>query len=383
MPTDVKTLTKIPFNKPYLTGKESDLLIQLYDRGHFSGDGEFTKRCNELISYHTGGANKVLLTTSCTHALEMTALLLELKPGDEVIMPSFTFVSTANAYVLRGANIVFGDIRPDTLNLNEKQLTSLITPKTKAIVVVHYAGVGCEMDEITAIADRNGIKVIEDNAHGLFGSYKGRPLGSFGAIATQSFHETKNIQCGEGGALVLNDESYFDRAEIIREKGTNRSQFFRGQVDKYRWVDEGSSYLPSDILAAFLFAQLQEWEKIQARREHIWSTYWNELEDWANENSFKRPYSPEHCAQPYHMFYMLAPNLETRTRFIQHMRDRDILTVFHYVPLHNSPMGEKVGRGMCPVTENISDRLVRLPLYNDLSQSDLLRVVEAIRSFKA
>jgi dTDP-4-amino-4,6-dideoxygalactose transaminase len=350
--------------------------------GHASGDGPYTKKCHALLEQLLG-VPKVLLTTSCTHALDMAALLLEIGPGDEVIVPSFTFVSTVNAFVLRGARPVFADIRPDTLNLDESRLEALITPRTRAIAVVHYAGVGCEMDTILEIANRYRVAVVEDNAHGLFGRYRGRYLGTFGCLATQSFHETKNLTCGEGGALLINDPQYIDRAEIVREKGTNRSRFFRGQVDKYTWVDIGSSYLPSDILAAFLYAQLEERERIQARRRHIWEFYARELRDWAEDHGVRLPVVPPHCEQPYHLFYLLLPSLEARTRLIAHLKARGILAVFHYLPLHLSPMGQRFGGkpGDCPVTEDVSDRLLRLPFYNDLTDEELAEVVEAIRAF--
>jgi len=350
--------------------------------GHISGDGPFTRKCHTLLQKELG-VHKVLLTTSCTHALEMAALLLEIKPGDEVILPSFTFVSTVNANVLHGFRPVFIDIRPDTLNLDESQLERMITPRTRAIVCVHYAGVGCEMDAIMDMADRHGIPVIEDNAHGLFARYRGKYLGTFGRLATQSFHETKNVTCGEGGALVINDPQYVERAEIIREKGTNRSRFFRGQVDKYTWVDIGSSYLPSDILAAFLYAQLEARDEIQAKRQRIWHYYYANLDRWAKEHGVRLPVIPDHCVQPYHMFYLLLPSLEERQALIAHLKARGILAVFHYLPLHLSPMGQRFGGkpGDCPVTEQVSDRLLRLPFYNSLSQEDQERVVTAIREF--
>jgi len=324
-----------------------------------------------------------LLTTSCTHALDMAALLLDIQPGDEVIIPSFTFVSTVNAFVLRGARPVFADIRPDTLNLDETKLEQLVTPRTKAIAVVHYAGVGCEMDTIMEIANRHGIPVVEDNAHGLFGKYKGKYLGTFGCLATQSFHETKNFTCGEGGALLINDPRYIERAEIIREKGTNRSRFFRGQVDKYTWVDIGSSYLPSDILAAFLYAQLEMREQIQTKRRRIWEYYYKHLQDWARDHGVRLPIVPMHCEQSYHMFYLLLPSLEQRQALIDHLKKQGILAVFHYLPLHLSDMGRRFGgkQGDCPVTEDVSDRLLRLPFYNDLCGEDQERVVEAIKEF--
>lgn len=350
--------------------------------GHASGDGPFTKACHRLLEEQLG-LPKALLTTSCTHALEMTALLLDIQPGDEVIIPDFTFVSTVNAFVLRGARPVFIDIRADTLNLDESQLERLITPRTRAIVPVHYAGVGCEMDEIMAIADRYGLAVIEDNAHGLFGKYKGRYLGTFGALATQSFHETKNFTCGEGGALLINDPRYVERAEIIREKGTNRSRFFRGQVDKYTWVDVGSSYLPSDLLAAFLYAQLESREQVQSQRQRIWQCYYDHLKDWAAAQGVRLPVVPSYCEQPSHMFYLLLPSLHDRSRFIDHLKAQGILSVFHYLPLHLSDKGQQFGGrpGDCPVTEDLSDRLVRLPFYNDLEAEEQMQVIEAITAF--
>lgn len=314
----------------------------------------------------------------------MAALLLNIRPGDEVIIPSFTFVSSANAFVLRGAVPVFMDIRADTLNLDESQLEALITPRTKAIVVVHYAGVACEMDTIMDIAGRHQIPIVEDNAHGLFGRYKGKNLGTFGCMATQSFHETKNFTCGEGGALLINDPQYIERAEIIREKGTNRSRFFRGQVDKYTWVDVGSSYLPSDVLAAFLYAQLEARETIQLKRKRIWEYYHGHLRGWAEERGVQLPMVPPDCEQPYHMFYLLLSSLEERQRLIKELKARDINSVFHYQPLHLSTMGRRLQGdkvSACPVTENISDRLLRLPFYNDLTEEDQARVVTAITDF--
>jgi dTDP-4-amino-4,6-dideoxygalactose transaminase len=373
---------QIPFNKPTLSGNEFQYVAEAIGLGHISGDGAFTKKCHKLLE-EALGVPKVLLTTSCTHALEMAALILDIQPGDEVIVPSFTFVTSINSFVLRGAHPVFADIRPDTLNMDENQLERLITPRTRAIVPVHYAGVGCEMDTIMEIARRHDIPVVEDNAHGLFGSYKGQFLGTFGALATQSFHETKNFQCGEGGALLINDLQYAERAEIIREKGTNRSRFFRGQVDKYTWVDIGSSYLPSDLLAAFLYAQLESREVIQAKRQHIWTTYRDALDDWAQEFNVRLPVVPAHDEQPYHMFYILMPSLDQRQALIAHLKARGILAVFHYLPLHLSEMGLKFGGrpGDCPVTEDISDRLLRLPFYNDLTGSDQQAVVDALLDF--
>ena len=369
---------KIPFNRPCLVGNELEYIADVIQAGHASGDGVYTKKC-QLLLEQVLGVPKVLLTTSCTHALEMAALLLDIQPGDEVIVPSFTFVSTVNAFVLRGARPIFIDIRPDTLNLDEMQLERLITPRTKAIVPVHYGGVGCELDAIMKIAERHDIAVVEDNAHGLFGKYKGKYLGTFGCLATQSFHETKNFTCGEGGALLINDLQYIERAEIIREKGTNRSRFFRGEVDKYTWVDIGSSYLPSDILAAFLYAQLEAREQIQVKRRRIWEYYYEHLQDWAWEHEVRLPIVPADCDQSYHLFYLLIPDLKARTRLISHLKQRGILSVFHYLPLHLSPIGERFGGkpGDCPVTEDISDRLVRLPFYNDLTREDQAKVIEA------
>jgi len=368
----------IPFNRPCLAGNELQYITQAIEYGHASGDGAYTKKC-QLLLEQALGVPRVLLTTSCTHALEMAALLLDIRLGDEVIVPSFTFVSTVNAFVLRGAQPIFIDIRPDTLNLDETQLERLITPRTKAIVPVHYGGVGCELDAIMKIAERHDIAVVEDNAHGLFGKYKGKYLGTFGCLATQSFHETKNFTCGEGGALLINDLQYIERAEIIREKGTNRSRFFRGEVDKYTWVDIGSSYLPSDILAAFLYAQLEAREQIQVKRRRIWEYYYEHLQDWAWEHGVRLPIVPADCEQSYHLFYLLMPDLKARTRLISHLKERGILSVFHYLPLHLSPIGERFGGkpGDCPVTEDISDRLVRLPFYNDLTREDQDKVIEA------
>lgn len=372
----------IPFNKAYLSGKELIYMAQAMQNSHISGDGPFTRRCHLWLETYLGAA-KALLTTSCTHALEMAAILLEIRPGDEVIFPSFTFVSTVNAFVLRGAKPVFVDIRADTLNLDETQLESHISPRTRAVVVVHYAGVGCEMETILEIAARYNLPVVEDNAHGLFGRYKGKLLGTFGCLATQSFHETKNVSCGEGGALVINDPQYIERAEIIREKGTNRSRFFRGQVDKYTWVDIGSSYLPSDLLAAFLYAQLEAHEEIQARRKRIWETYFKHLQDWAAHNDVRLPFVPPYCEQSYHMFYLLLPSLAVRQALIEHLKQRGILSVFHYQPLHLSEMGRGFGgeEGDCPVTEDISQRLLRLPFYTGLGEDEQARVVEAIYRF--
>jgi len=372
----------IPFNRACFEGNEQAYMAQAVANGHISGDGPFTKKAHALLETQLG-VTRALLTTSCTHALELSALLLDIGPGDEVITPSFTFTSTINAFILRGAWPVFADIRPDTLNLDEAQLESLITPRTKAILPVHYAGVGCEMDAIMAIADRHGIAVVEDNAHGLFGKYRGRYLGTFGKMATQSFHETKNFTCGEGGALLINDDAYTERAEIIREKGTNRSKFFRGQVDKYGWVDVGSSYLSSDLLAAFLFAQLEQHEAIQAKRKRIWEYYHAHLADWAARHHVRTPIVPDYCEQAYHMYYLLLPSLATRTRLIAHLRARGILAVFHYLPLNVSEMGRRYDghTGQCPVTEALSDTLLRLPFFNELTEAEQATVVAALDEF--
>jgi dTDP-4-amino-4,6-dideoxygalactose transaminase len=373
----------VEFNRPVTVGKESEYVAQAIAAAKFSGDGPFTQKASALLEQQLG-VRRVLLTTSCTHALEMFAFLLDIQPGDEVIVPSFTFVSTVNAFVLRGARPVFADVRPDTLNLDETGLEDLITPRTKAIIPVHYAGVGCEMDAILDIAGRRHVAVVEDNAHGLFGKYKGRNLGTFGVLAAQSFHETKNFTCGEGGALLINDPLLVERAEIVREKGTNRSRFFRGQVDKYTWVDVGSSYLPADLLAAFLYAQLEQREKIQAARQKVWEFYYAQLTDWAITHGVQLPYVPSHCDQPYHMFYLLLPSLELRQGLIAHLRQRGIESVFHYLPLHVSEMGRRFGGkpGDCPVTERASDQLVRLPFHNALTDEEMTRVVEAVKEFQ-
>jgi len=373
----------IPFNRPSLSGDELKYLAEAVRMGHISGDGLYTSRCHHFLERELG-VRKALLTTSCTHALEMAALLLDLEQGDEIVVPSFSFVSTANAFVLRGARPVFADVRPDTLNLDEKKLPHLITRNTRAIVPLHYASVGCEMDTILEIARKHNLAVIEDNAHGLFGKYRGKFLGTFGCFATQSFHETKNITCGEGGALLINDDRFIERAEIIREKGTNRTRFFRGEVDKYSWVDLGSSYLPSDILAAFLFAQFQAYVQIQASRQRIWERYYYELADWADGNDVRLPVVPEDCDQAYHLFYLLLPSLQERQHFIAHLKERKILSVFHYVPLHTSKMGRHYGGapGDGPIAEMVSEWLFRLPFYNQLTEIEQSRVIDAIREIR-
>ena len=355
---------KIPFNKPYMTGRELEYIAQAHAAGHLSGDGPFTKRCHARLEEMTG-SKVALLTQSCTAALEMAAILAELEPGDEVIMPSFTFVSTANAFVLRGAVPVFVDIRADTLNIHEDKIEAAITPRTKAICVVHYAGVACEMDAIMALARKYGLLVIEDAAQAISSTYKGRPLGAIGEFGALSFHETKNVISGEGGALLVNDEAYIARAEIIREKGTNRSKFFRGQVDKYTWVDIGSSYLPSEIIAAFLAAQLDQADQIHARRMAIWDRYHAWAEPHERQGILRRPIIPAHCTHNAHMYYLLLPSMEARTHFIATLKKHGIGAVFHYIPLHSAPAGLRYGRahGSLAVTDDISDRLVRMPLW--------------------
>jgi dTDP-4-amino-4,6-dideoxygalactose transaminase len=372
----------VPFNRPSFEGREYEYIAAAIASGHISGDGIFSIRCHQFLESELG-VPKALLTTSCTHALEMSALLLEVQPGDEVIVPSFTFVSTANAFVLRGAKPVFIDIRPDTFNFDERQFEELITPRTRAAVPVHYAGVGCEMDVILEVARRHGVAIVEDNAHGLFGTYHGKFLGTFGSLATQSFHETKNFSCGEGGALLINDDSLIERAEIIREKGTDRNRYFRGLVDKYTWRDIGSSYLPSELLAAALLAQFEAKDSIQGRRRRIWERYYSALGDWAAKIGASLPVVPADCEQTYHMFYLLMPSLDMRQKLMDHLKIRGILSVFHYLPLHLSVMGRGFGgrEGDCPVTEDVSDRLLRLPFYNSLSESLQDRVLEAICEF--
>lgn len=367
----------IPFNKPYMTGKELWYISQAHANGHLAGDGSFTKLCNEWLESRTGSA-KALLTHSCTGALEMAALLAEVEPGDEVIMPSYTFVSTANAVVLRGAVPVFVDIRPDILNIDESLIEAAITNKTRAIVPVHYAGVGCEMDAIMAIAKSHGLLVIEDAAQGVRSEYKGRPLGSIGDLAAVSFHETKNVISGEGGALLINNPQFSERAEIIREKGTNRSQFFRGQVDKYTWVDVGSSYLPGEIIAAFLWAQMEMVDVITSRRLAMWDTYHQWFADAERAGKLRRPVIPSHCTHNAHMYYILLPDLERRTAVIDKLREAKVQTVFHYIPLHSSLAGRKYGRahGELTITDDIADRLLRLPLWVGMEE----RQTEVIQS---
>jgi len=374
----------IPFNRVATNAIETRYITEAIGSGQIAGDQRFSKRCQSYLESSLG-VPKTLVTTSCTHALEMAAMLLGIGPGDDVILPSFTFVSTANAFVLRGARPVFCDIRPDTLNLDETKLEALITPRTRAIVPVHYAGVACEMDTILDIASRHGIPVVEDNAHGLFGKYKGRWLGTLGCLATQSFHETKNITCGEGGALLINDTRYAERAEIIREKGTNRARFFRGEVDKYSWVDLGSSYVMSDILAAFLYGQLEQAEVVQLKRRTLWERYDSALADWADATDARRPVVPEHCEQAWHMYYLLMPTGASRAALLAHLKARSVHAVFHYLPLHISEYARRWGgkAGDCPITEDISDRLVRLPFYTSMTPEENERAIEAVRSYSA
>ena len=373
---------RVPFNHPTLIGNEAAYVAQALASGHISGDGAFTKRCHALLESALG-APRVLLTSSCTHALEMAALLLDLQPGDEVVAPSFTFVSTVNAFVLRGARPVFVDIRSDTLNLDERQLERALSSRTRAIVVVHYAGIACEMDTISALAAGYGIPIVEDNAHGLFGRYRGRWLGTLGSLATLSFHETKNYTCGEGGALVINDPHLVARAEVLREKGTNRSRFFRGEVDKYTWVDLGSSYLPSDLSAAMLLGQLEEREHVQARRKELFDRYMEGLWDWAHTSGVGLPQIPSDCTPAYHLFYVRLPNEAMRSRFIKWLDSQGVHSVFHYVPLHTSPMGQRYGyaAGDLPITEAVSDQLARLPFFFGLSRAQQDRVIQATVSF--
>ena len=368
----------IPFNKPVVLGTEQACIADVFARSKFSGDGYYSSQCHELLASYLG-AKKALLTTSCTDALEMAALLLDISAGDEVIMPSFTFVSTANAFVLRGAKIVFLDVNPKTMNMDENLIESAITSKTKAIVLVHYAGWSCDLDKVLEISKKHNIPVVEDAAQALGATYKGKKLGSFGVMSAFSFHETKNIQCGEGGALVLNDEKYVQRAEIIREKGTNRSLFLRGQVDKYTWVDVGSSFLPSELNAAFLYTQLQSIDLINSNRVETWNRYKNELSGY-----YEILECPEYCTNNAHLFSIKLKDIEERTQFIDHLKNNQISAVFHYVPLHSSPAGKQYGYffGNDVNTTKDSNRLVRLPLYYNLSTDDQHRIVEIILSFQ-
>ncbi|MCK5116403.1 MAG: dTDP-4-amino-4,6-dideoxygalactose transaminase [Candidatus Aegiribacteria sp.] len=370
---------RIPFNRPALMGREIEYVQQAIEDGHISGGGSFTEKCQNLLK-DSLNAEAVILTTSGTHALEIAALLLDLAPGDEVIMPSFTFVSTANAFALRNARIIFADIRPDTLNIDEEQLPSLLSERTRAVVPVHYGGVACEMDAISELCRVRGITVIEDNAHGLFATYGGRYLGTMGKMAALSFHETKNVTCGEGGALIINDPSLISRAEIIRDKGTDRSRFIRGEVDKYTWVSLGSSYQPSDMLAAYLLAQLEKRLEITRKRSLLWNRYMDGLDDWAVGNRVRLPIVPDGCRHSAHVFYLLMPDKVSRDTLIEKLRRKGILAVFHYQPLHLSGMVKESFE--CPVTESVASRLVRLPLYFGLDETEQDSVIGEVRNLK-
>ncbi len=372
----------IHFNVPPYLGKEIEYIKQAVENKKICGDGEFTKKCNSWLEEHTG-TSKALLTTSCTHATEMAALLADIKEGDEVIMPSYTFVSTADAFVLRGARVVFVDIRPDTMNIDENFIEDAITEKTKAIVPVHYAGIACEMDKIMEIADRHHLIVIEDAAQGVMSTYHGKPLGTMGDYGCYSFHETKNYSMGEGGALLIKDESKIEDAEILREKGTNRSKFFRGQIDKYTWVNYGSSYLPSDMNAAYLYAQLENAELINNKRLSIWNQYYEGLKDLADSGKIELPVVPEGCVHNAHMFYIKARDLEERTKLIAHLKGNGIQAVFHYIPLHTAPAGIKFGRfhGEDVYTTRESERLMRLPLYYGLQKEEAEVIIDKVKGF--
>ncbi len=376
-------MTKIPFNRPFIVGKELYYIAQAVQGGHLAGDGVFTKKCNEWMEQEFD-AKKVLLTHSGTAALDMSAMLCDLDPGDEVIMPSFTFVSTANAFALQGATIRFVDIRSDTLNMNENLIEAAVNEKTKVIVPVHYAGISCEMDTIMEIAGRHDLLVVEDAAQGVNATYKGRYLGTIGHLGAYSFHETKNFISGEGGALVVNDDRFVERAEIVREKGTNRSKFFRGEVDKYTWVDVGSSFLPSEIVAAFLYAQLEEADTITQKRHEIFKYYADQLEPLVKNGFIRIPTVPGECRHNAHLFYLIIEtSREDRGRLLVHLKKKRIGAVFHYVPLHTSPMGRKMGyeEGALPVTEEMSERLVRLPCYYELTREEQDHVIGSVLEF--
>lgn len=375
-----RKMIMLTFNKPFIIENELNYIKDAVDKGILRGDGIYTKKCHELLEEKLR-CKKALLTHSCTAALEMAAILLDIKEGDEIIMPSFTFVSTANAFVLRGGVPVFVDIRPDTLNIDENLIEAAITNKTKAICVVHYAGVSCEMDKILEIAKKHNLYIVEDAAQALSSTYKGKQLGTIGDLGTYSFHETKNIISGEGGALVINNEKFIERAEIIREKGTNRSKFFRGQVDKYTWVDIGSSFLPSDMIAAFLYSQLENIDKINEKRLQIWHKYDEFFKQY--DNIIRRPIVPDDCKHNAHMYYILFKNLDIRTKFIDFMKQNQVSTVFHYIPLHSSPAGMKYCKtvGKMDVTNNISDTLVRLPMYYELSETDMAKIFSLCNEF--
>lgn len=372
----------IQFNCPLIIGSEIKNIAKALENNHLCGDGVYTKKCCEILKNITG-AQKVLLTTSCTHALEMAAILIDIFPGDEVIMPSYTFVSTANAFALRGAKIVFVDIRPDTMNIDENKIEAAITPRTKAIVPVHYGGVACEMDTIMAIASRNNLIVIEDAAQGLGASYKGKPLGSIGQLGTLSFHETKNIHCGEGGAILINDNKYTERAEIIREKGTDRSKFFRGQINKYSWVDLGSSYLPSELNAAFLYSQLDEMGMIIEYRKNIWDAYYKGLKELENQNFIELPIVADRDSHNAHMFFIKVRDINQRQKLISFLKENEIQVVFHYIPLHSSVEGVKVGTffGNDEYTTKESERILRLPMHYKLSTDNIKYIISCINRF--
>lgn len=372
-------MIRIPFNRPHLTGGELENISSAHAQGQLSGDGPYTRRCHAWLEQHTG-CRRAFLTHSCTAALEMAAVLTEVREGDEVIMPSYTFVSTANAFVLRGAQPVFVDIRSDTLNLDEECVASAITPRTKVIVPVHYAGVACEMDRLLTLAREHNLQVVEDAAQGIMAYYRGKPLGTIGDLGCLSFHETKNVIAGEGGALLVNDERFVERAEIVREKGTNRSKFYRGEVDKYTWVDIGSSYLPGEIIAAFLLAQLEHALEITERRRRLWSVYHELLREYEEEGLLRRPVIPSHCEHNAHMYYILLRSLEERDALMRYLRSHGIYSVFHYVPLHSSPAGQKYGRthGELRVTERVSSTLLRLPLFYDLKEEEVMNICELV-----
>ena len=372
----------IRFNVPPFTGKEMDYIKKAVENQKICGDGEFTKKCNEWLENKTG-TTKALLTTSCTHATEMAAILSNIKPGDEVIMPSYTFVSTADAFVLRGAKAVFVDVRPDTMNIDENLIEDAITEKTKAIVPVHYAGVSCEMDKIMEIANNHNLLVIEDAAQGIMSEYKGKALGTFGEYGCFSFHETKNFSMGEGGALLIRDKDNIEHAEIVREKGTNRAKFFRGQIDKYTWVDAGSSYLPSELNAAYLYAQLELANEITADRMHTWNMYFDAFEELENKERIERPFVPADCKHNAHMFYLKCKDLEERSAFIKFLGENGILAVFHYIPLHSAPAGKMFGRfnGEDVYTTKESERLVRLPLYYGLKEEEVEYIIGKVKEF--
>lgn len=365
-----------------MVGPELEYIRAAVERGHISGNGDFSKRAESVLSQISGSPD-VLLTTNCTHALELSARLIDLRPGDEVIVPAYTFVSTASAFALAGARPVFADVSPETLNLDVDAVESLITERTRAVCTVHYAGIANDIDRLARICDSRGILLIEDNAHGLGATFAGKKLGTFGSLSTLSFHETKNVTCGEGGALAINDESYVGRAEILREKGTDRARFLRGQVDKYTWVDVGSSWLPSEILAAFLYAQLEGFDGIRRRRMEIWNRYDESLAPWAVDKGYRTPFVPSNAEHPAHMYYLHLPDIEVRDAFIRHMKDAGIMAVFHYQALNTSVVGKEFGAvdGQCPVAERAAQTLVRLPLFASLSEDDIDRVLAAVTAF--